>query len=116
MQRIVEEEDVDVEGGAEGVVYKAEGKGGRHGNEAKAWVMTPAVRNISLLFTFLAVPRVPAVCDADGAVAVSFVAAFFFFLLCVSVVDGGTMASPGSTARFEGDAQSGGGGCFWTKP
>ena len=45
-------------------------KGGRHGNEAKAWVMTPAVRNISLLFTFLAVPRVPAVCDADGALLV----------------------------------------------
>ena len=83
MQRIVEEEDVDVEGGAEGVVYKAEGKGGRHGNEAKAWVMTPAVRNISLLFTFLAVPRVPAVCDADGALALVLRSARPSFLMTI---------------------------------
>ena len=56
------------------------------------------------------------VCDADGAaasLAASFAAAFFFFLPLGSA---GAAISPGSTARFDGDAHSGGGGRFSMKP
>ena len=55
MERIVEEEEERDRGTGD----KTVGEGGRHGNEVKACVMTPAVRSISLLFTFVAAPRPP---------------------------------------------------------
>ena len=58
MDRIVEEDGFDELEGAGSGTEDAD-VGGRHGNEGKACVMTPAVRSISLLFTFVAAPRPP---------------------------------------------------------